>query len=176
MKNKIALIIGRFQPFHLGHWHLIKRYHNAGFLIKIAIGSCEKSFKKDNPLTSIERKEIIENAMREFKIKNYELYYVPDINKHSQYVNHVLKIVGKFDIIITGNPIVLKTFKDYKSKKPWNIESFEEFSGRPGGEISASAIREIWLKSPSKKHLPKSTFDYLKSINFTERLRKINSS
>ena len=68
MKNKISLIIGRFQPFHLGHLNLIKRYHQSGYFIKIAIGSSNKSFEQKNPLSSKERKECITKALKEFKI------------------------------------------------------------------------------------------------------------
>ena len=176
MIDKIALIIGRFQPFHLGHLSLIKRYSKAGFFIKIAIGSSNLGYKKENPLSSQEREEIIKKAMKEFKVKKYKIYKVPDIHKNSNYVKYVLDRVGRFDTIVTGNPRTLKLFVKYKSKRPWNIESFEESLGRPGGNITSGEIRKRWLKSPSRKHLPKSTFDYLKSINFSDRLRKIKNN
>ncbi len=169
--HKTALIIGRFQPFHLGHLSLIKRYHNSRFFIKIGIGSPQKSFEKDNPLSYSERKNIITMAMKESKIQNYKIFEIPDIKEDKFYVKHVLKIVGKFETIITGNPHVLKLFLRYKSKKPWDIESFEE-KNRPGGKITASMIRKIWLKHPSKKGLLDSTFNYLKSIKFSERLKR----
>ncbi len=172
--SKIALIIGRFQPLHKGHINLIKRYSKANYIIKFGIGSSDKSFEKDNPLTSEERNEIIRLAMKELKIKSYEIYHIHDIRDDNYYVKHVLNIIGKFNIILTGNPKVLKLFRDHETKTPWNIESFEETT-RPGGEISASQIREIWSKRVSKKGLLKSTFNYLKSINFSERLNKIKN-
>ena len=163
--NKSVLIIGRFQPLHLGHLSLIERYYNAGFFIKIGIGSSQKSHEKDNPLTVKEREKMINRVMKEYKINKYKIYSLSDIDADSDYVKHVLKIVGKFDTIVTGNPKVLKLFLKYKNKNPWNIESFEESSGRPGGEITSGIIRERWMKKPDKKGLPKSAFDYLKSIN-----------
>lgn len=174
--SKKLLVIGRFQPFHVGHFNLIKRYHNARFFIKIGIGSSENELSQKNPLIKKEREEIIKKAMNEAKIRNFKIFQIPDINNDSNYVKHVLKIVGKFDTIVTGNPVVLKLFLEYKSKNPWNIESFEESSGRPGGKITSSIIRKRWLKKSDKRDLPKSTFDYLNSINFSDRLKKLNSN
>ena len=170
--NKAALIIGRFQPFHLGHLRLMERYAKAGFFIKVGIGSANKQFEKDNPLTYEERKEIIFCALKEANIKKFKIYSIPDIKEDKHYVKHVLKIVTNFNTIITGNKHVLKLFRDYKTGAPWNIESFEE-SNRPGGKINASLIRKIWSKRPSKKGLLKSTFNHLKLKRFSERLRKL---
>lgn len=173
-KNK-ALIIGRFQPIHLGHIKLIKRYCDAGFLVKIGIGSPKKHHEKHNPLTVKEREEQIRLSMGEYKIKNYKIFRIPDIEKDSNYVKHVIKIVGSFDTIITGNPRVLKLFLNYKSKNPWNIESFNE-TKRPGGKVTSGIIRERWLKKPSKFGIPKTVFEYLKKIEFSKRLRDIEKN
>ncbi len=170
--SKIALFIGRFQPFHKGHLKLIERYAKARFFIKVGIGSANKQFERNNPLTYEERKEIIFCALEEAKIKKFKIYSIPDIKEDSRYVKHVLKIVKKFDTIITGNKHVLKLFREYKSENYWNIESFEE-SRRPGGKINASMIRKIWLKRPSKNGLLKSTFNHLKLKKFSERLKKL---
>lgn len=173
--SKIALLIGRFQPIHKGHIRLIERYSKAGFSIKLGVGSTNKSLERDNPLTFNERKKMISMALKESNIKKFQIFSIPDIKEDADYVKHVLKIVRKFDTIITGNPRVLKLFLKYNCKKPWNIESFHE-SQRPGGEINASMIRKIWLKQPNKRGLLKSTFAYLKSIKFTDRLKKIKKN
>ena len=171
--RKFALIIGRFQPFHLGHLSLVKRYNKAGYFCKIAIGSSQKNFEKDNPLTIQEREEIIKRVMKEFKIKDFKVYFVPDINDEKNYVKHILKIVGKFDVLITGNSKLLKLFLKYKTKS-FDIESFEEPFARPGGKISSGVIRKRWLKKNDRLGLPKSAFNYLKSIGFSERLKEIS--
>jgi nicotinamide-nucleotide adenylyltransferase len=169
------LIIGRFQPFHAGHLGLIQRYYRAGFTIKIAIGSTQERFTEKNPLTCMERERKIKWVMKEFNIKRYKIYHVPDIKDDSRYVKHVLNIVGSFNTIVTGNPQVLKLFRDYKAERPWNIESFEESNRPAGNNISASKIRRRWLGGSDKTGLLRSTFNYLKSLGFSERLRSIHS-
>jgi nicotinamide-nucleotide adenylyltransferase len=170
--NKSVLIIGRFQPIHKGHISLIKRYANAGFFIKIGIGSSKNKIASYNPLNYSERKEIIKMAMKEIKLKKYKIYPIPDTSPKIDYLKHVVKIVGKFNTIITGNPAVLKIFLNYKKGK-WNIESFEE-SNRPLKNITSGVIRTKWLIKSSRFGLLNSTFDYLRSINFTSRLKKLN--
>ena len=171
--SKSALIIGRFQPIHVGHLSLIERYHRAGFFIKIGIGSSNNSLQKHHPLTADEREEKIKGLMKEAKIKNYKIFHIPDIRKDKYYVKHVLKIVGRFDIIITGNPSVLKLFLKYHSQHSWNIESFEESISRPKGNITSGIIRRNWLKKPSRNGLPESVFRYLKKLNFSKRLKEL---
>jgi nicotinamide-nucleotide adenylyltransferase len=172
--NKSALIIGRFQPIHLGHLSLIERYHKAGFFIKIGIGSAGASHEKHNPLSIVERRKLIEIAMKERRIKNYKIFNIPDIKNSNCYAKHVLRIVGEFDAVVTGNPAVLKVFLKQKHKSSWNIECFEESISRPGGNITSGIIRKNWRNKPSKKGLLDSTFKYLKKINFSHRLKSVN--
>lgn len=173
--KKSVLILGRFQPIHLGHIALIKRYSKAGFFVKIAIGSAQKSYEIHHPLTSKEREEKIFMVMKEFFIKNYKIYHVPDVKNDKSYVEHVRKIVGKFNVVVSGNKHVLSLFLKDKFEKPFGIESFEESLGRPGGNITSGEIRKRWVVKPSKKGLPKSAYNYLKSIKFSDRLNKIKN-
>ncbi len=170
--KKVALIIGRFQPIHIGHLKLIERYYKAGFSIKIGIGSADKSFEKHNPLTGAEREEKIRKAMKEYSIKKFRIFHIPDISSDKRYLDHVLKIVGSFDTVITGNPSVLKLFLTNNKKHNWNIESFEESALRPGGKITSGIIRKKWLLKASKSGLAKSTYEHLKKINFSQRLKE----
>jgi nicotinamide-nucleotide adenylyltransferase len=168
--NKTALIIGRFQPIHLGHLSLIERYHKAGFFIKIGIGSAGVACGKHNPLSTVERSELIKLAMEEKGIRRYKIFSIPDVADDSCYVKHVLKIVGKFNCVVTGNHSILKLFLKYEHKNPWNIEYFKEAVSRPGGDITSGMIRKKWRNKPSRKGLLKSSFKYLKEIDFSHRL------
>lgn len=168
--KKIALIIGRFQPIHSGHLKLIERYYKAGFSIKIGIGSANKDIEKNNPLTGTERKKIIQQTLNETGILRSKIFLIPDIKEDKKYLAHVRNIVGHFDTIITGNPWVLKVFLTNNKSHAWNIESFEEESGRPGGNVTSGLIRKRWLIKPSRYGLAPYTYSFLKEIDFTKRL------
>ena len=55
----IGFLIGRFQPFHLGHLEAIKFALSKVEHLHLAIGSSNKSHEKRNPFTDDERKKMI---------------------------------------------------------------------------------------------------------------------
>ena len=55
----IGFLIGRFQPFHLGHLEAIKFALSKVEYLHIGIGSSNKSHEARNPFTADERKQMI---------------------------------------------------------------------------------------------------------------------
>ena len=55
----IGFLIGRFQPFHLGHLEAIKFALTKVEHLHVGIGSSNKSHEKRNPFTADERKKMI---------------------------------------------------------------------------------------------------------------------
>jgi nicotinamide-nucleotide adenylyltransferase len=106
-----ALFIGRFQPFHLGHLDAIKQILNEVKTVVIAIGSAQYSNTKDNPLSYQERKKIITKVLWAENIKNFVIYPVTDIDNDEKWVDHVENIVGKFDVVYTGNAWTKRLFE-----------------------------------------------------------------
>ena len=54
-----GLLIGRFQPFHLGHIEALRFALSQVDNLWIGIGSSNKPTEKNNPFTADERKEMI---------------------------------------------------------------------------------------------------------------------
>ena len=78
MKPVIALLVGRFQPFHLGHLRLIQtleKRENLGKLI-IGIGSAQFKNTPENPFSFDERKEMITKSLN-ISI-NYKIVKIPE--------------------------------------------------------------------------------------------------
>ena len=76
---KKALILGRFQPLHLGHLNIIHEVMKEGLLPIIGIGSSQEGNTANNPFTSKERMEMIITIMDGLGTA-YEIYNIPDIN------------------------------------------------------------------------------------------------
>ena len=106
---KKGLILGRFQPFHLGHLKLIKSIVNEQIEPVICIGSAQHSYTAENPFTVEERKKMIEEVMKDLDCK-YSIFGIPDINNYDLYVSHLETFVPNFDIVYSGNPIVQRLF------------------------------------------------------------------
>ena len=67
MNYKIALLIGRFQPFHKGHLFLIKKALEKADKIIIGIGSSNMS-DENNPIDFETRKKIIKAVFYKEKV------------------------------------------------------------------------------------------------------------
>ncbi|RLG60344.1 nicotinamide-nucleotide adenylyltransferase, partial [Candidatus Geothermarchaeota archaeon] len=84
-------LIGRFQPFHLGHLHAIKYCLRSVSDLVIILGSALTSHTLKNPFTARERIQMISLALSEAGIsrERYIIIPVPDIGKHSLWVSLV---------------------------------------------------------------------------------------
>tara|TARA_B110000438_G_C15817802_1_gene652767 strand:- start:957 stop:1442 length:486 start_codon:yes stop_codon:yes gene_type:complete len=106
-----GLILGRFQPFHLGHLALIKNIITDHLDPLICIGSSQKERTIENPFTKGERRKMIESVLETLEC-NYEIYEIPDINNYDLYVSHLTKIVPSFDVVYSGNALVKRLFTE----------------------------------------------------------------
>lgn len=105
-----ALLIGRFQPFHNGHLHLIKTLSTTYHEIIIGVGSSQYSHTADNPFSYDERREMIARSLDTAGITNYRIIAIPDIHDPPHWVDHVLTYVTDFDVVITNNPETSRLF------------------------------------------------------------------
>ena len=69
-----GLLIGRFQPFHLGHLEAVIFALSKVEKLYIGIGSSNKSNEKRNPFTADERKNMILSSINEELSKRVEVY------------------------------------------------------------------------------------------------------
>jgi nicotinamide-nucleotide adenylyltransferase len=103
-RYKTGLLIGRFQPFHKGHLHLIKRsLHYVDKLI-IGIGTANR-IDQQNPLKIETRKNILRKVLTYEKL-NKRIKKIISIDDYLEsddlWLREALKKVGRFDVLI-GN-------------------------------------------------------------------------
>lgn len=167
----IALVIGRFQPFHNGHLHIIRKLVEEGFKVKIGIGSPSKYSQIKDPFTKEERDIMISLAMMEINIRHFEIYYIEDQSADKEWIREIKQTTGKFDLVVSGNLWVQQCFEEYFPNI--KIRKYKEEKDRFKG-ISATNIRNRWLEAKSKQDLPIAVYNFLKSIKAHERIKKIN--
>tara|TARA_B100000700_G_scaffold183206_1_gene202140 strand:- start:16 stop:507 length:492 start_codon:yes stop_codon:yes gene_type:complete len=160
---KKGLILGRFQPFHLGHLKLIKSIVNEQIEPVICIGSAQHSYTAENPFTVEERKKMIEEVMKDLDCK-YSIFGIPDINNYDLYVSHLETFVPNFDIVYSGNPIVQRLFGEagYTVIKV-NLFNREVWEG--------SSIRLAMKEGGDwESEIPNQVASIIHNINGTDRL------
>ena len=164
-----ALFIGRFQPFHHGHYEVIKKLLKLHEELIIVIGSSESPISEKNPFTADERKLMIIRSFNESELSRITIAFVPDINDHSRWVAHVKSHVPEFDIVYSNNEIVTKLFAEAKIVvKP--IEFIDR--GNNEGKYIRKLICEenpVWIK-----HVPAGVLEYIESIKGSRRIVKLS--
>ncbi len=162
-----ALMVGRFQPIHLGHMQVIREIAKRHEAIIIGIGSAQESHTLKNPFTAGERHWMISKALEEEGIRNYYLIPLMDVERNSIWVAHVKSLVPPFSVVYTNNPLVRRLFEEEEYEvRPLGFYKREVYSGRE--------IRRRILKGEPWEHLvPKVVAEIIKEIGGVERIRTI---
>ena len=91
------IVLGRFQPFHKGHEHLINQALDLGPTV-IAVGSSQAEMSMDNPWNADEREAMIRRWLGDRQAK---VVKIPDINDPPNWVEHALKFHGEGTVSYT---------------------------------------------------------------------------
>lgn len=163
-----GLLIGRFQPFHLGHVYVIKEIAKEVDEIIIGIGSAQKSHSLENPFTAGERLMMISRSLYENGIdKNYYIIPINDIDNNSLWVSHVKSLTPPFEKVYSGNPLVKRLFKEAGKA----VATPPLFNRR---EYSGTEIRRRMLSGePWEELVPKAVVRVIEEVRGVERLRDL---
>ena len=164
-----GLLIGRYQPFHLGHLHCIEDVLKRLPEVIIGIGSAQFSHTLHNPFTAGERITMIRLAMDEARIDASKYYVIPirDLRIHDLWVAHVVSQTPRFEIVFSNEPVTSRLFKEAGFRvEPLPFYDREAYSAT---EIRERVVRgEDW-----DKLVPTSVAAYIKRIFGDERLREL---
>ena len=100
-----GLLIGRFQPFHLGHLDALRFALSKVDKLWIGLGSSNKPLQKNNPFSAEERKEMILSSIAESMKQRIQIYFIPDLENHIKWIELIDTIVPKFDTVFTNDEL-----------------------------------------------------------------------
>jgi nicotinamide-nucleotide adenylyltransferase len=160
-----GLLIGRFQPFHLGHLEAIRFALSKVDEIRIGIGSSNKLSEKNNPFTADERKEMILSSIDNSIYNRIQIYYIPDLEDHEKWIENINLIVPDFDVVFTNDELTQSLYsKRGKKVIPVPFKDREVLSG--------TNIRNKILSDQDWQTLvPDGTKIVLKKIGANNRLK-----
>ncbi|HJU14366.1 MAG TPA: nicotinamide-nucleotide adenylyltransferase [Candidatus Nitrosotalea sp.] len=162
-----GLLIGRFQPFHIGHLAAVKFALEKVEKLWIGIGSSNRSNEKRNPFTADERKEMILASLDPDIKRRVEIYYVPDIGDHERWTYHVDSIVPKYDVVFSNDDFTISLYQR-RGMKVIQVPLYQREM------VSGTNIREMILADKDWASLvPQGTRDVLVKIGARERLLMI---
>ena len=108
-----AAMIGRFQPFHLGHLELVQQILNENEGIIILVGSSQANYTIKNPFTAGERVWMIRDSLVESKIDMSRVFLVNAIDdeNNSRWFSNIKSVSPPFKVLYTGNNFVKALLK-----------------------------------------------------------------
>lgn len=123
-KYDLAVYIGRFQPFHNGHQHVIERASQVANRVLVLIGSSNSPRTPKNPWTADEREFMIRKALdTTFQSTTTMIDRVPDSPYDEQeWVASVERVVAKY----TKGPSVALIGHD-KDESSYYLNSFPQW-------------------------------------------------
>jgi len=162
-----GLLIGRFQPFHLGHIDGIKFALRKVDKLWLGIGSSNKSPEKNNPFSADERKEMIESSIVPEVTKKIQIYYIPDVNDHEKWIENLDTIVPKYDVVFSNDEMTQHLYSKHKI----NVLPIP-FTKRD--VLSGTNVRNKIISDLKWEHLvPEGTKNILEKINAKKRLQSL---
>ncbi len=165
-----GLLVGRFQPFHKGHLHVIQDILARVEEIIVAIGSAQCSHSIDDPFTAGERIEMIRRTLASEQIdaSKYLLIPVTDVNDNRLWVSHVVTLIPHFDVVFSNKPLVKILFSEAGHEvQPIRFYHRELYSATDIRQKIIDGVEE-W-----KGLVPKEVAEFIISIKGDERLRAV---
>ena len=168
-----GLLVGRFQPFHLGHLKVVRhvRKTRPEESLVLGIGSAEDAYTLENPFTAAERHEMIARALEEEKLSDWVTVPIPDIHRHALWVAHVAELAPTFQRVYTNNPLTKLLFE----KAGYEVEATPIFDR---ARYEGTTIRRM-IREPGRgwrARLPPAVAGYLEELNAPDRLRALASA
>ena len=162
-----GLMIGRFQPFHLGHLDAIQFALSKVDRLWVGLGSSNKPQEKNNPFSAEEREEMILSSIGESIKEKISIYFIPDLDNHVKWIEKIDTIVPKFDVVFTNDELTEHLY----SKRDVQVMSIP-FLRRD--ELSGTNIRDLISSDQKWQHLvPEGTKNFLKNTSAKDRLKNL---
>lgn len=162
-----GLLIGRFQPFHLGHLEALRFALSKVDKLWVGLGSSNKSPEKNNPFSAEERRKMILSSIDDSMKEKISIYFIPDLDNHVKWIEKIDTIVPEFDIVFSNDELTNHLY----SKRDTQVVSIP-FLKR--NELSGTNVRDLIISDQNWNVLvPKGTEIFLINHNAKERLKNL---
>ena len=161
-----GLLVGRFQPFHLGHLKALKFALSHVDNLLLGLGSSNKPISKQNPFSTEERRIMIRDSLDDDINSKISIYDIPDFENHKQWIQEIDLIVPDFDIVFSNDSLTTHLYAD--RTKVMKIPFLDR------DVLSGTRIRDLICQDKPWKHLvPDGTRNFLIKNSANKRLTSI---
>jgi len=159
-----GLLIGRFQPFHLGHLAALEFALSKVDKLWLGLGSSNKPMEKNNPFSIEERQQMILSSIEDSIKNKISIYPIPDLDNHVKWIENIDTIVPDYEIVFSNDPMTEHLY----SKRNVDVITIP-FLKR--NQLSGTRLREL-IKSDQKWDdlVPEGTKILLQNFDAKNRL------
>lgn len=159
-------LIGRFQPFHHGHLHLIERIAADVDEVVIGIGSADASHTVRNPFTAGERVMMVRKSLEGYDVTDY-VVPIEDLERNSVWVSHVQSMSPEFDVAYSNNSLVVRLFTEAGIE----VRQTEMFDRE---DLKGSQIRQQMIEGDDwEQYVPDPVVAVIEEIDGVGRIQQI---
>ncbi|PSQ56967.1 nicotinamide-nucleotide adenylyltransferase [Halobacteriales archaeon SW_8_68_21] len=158
--------IGRYQPFHDGHQHMVEEIAAEVDELVLGIGSAGDSHTTRNPFTAGERVMMVTKAVEDLDATTY-VVPIEDLDRNSVWVSHVRSMTPRFDVAYSNNPLVVRLFEEA------GVEVRQSPMFRRD-VLEGTELRERMIRGRDWEALvPDAVVDVIREVDGVERIRRI---
>ena len=159
-----GLLIGRFQPFHLGHLEALTFALSKVDRLWVGLGSSNSPRDKTNPFSINEREQMILGSINDIIRAKIDLFPIPDVGNHQKWIEQIDSTVPHFDVVFTNDDLTRHLY----SRRRVKVVPIP-FVDR--GNLSGTRIRDLITTNQKWEHLvPAGTKDLLLAASAKDRL------
>lgn len=166
-----GLMIGRYQPFHLGHLSLAEQILAECEELVVAIGSPEANFSFNDPFTAGERITMVHETLSEYGFLMSKCYILPVPNSDNNYMwfEHIRSMIPKVTRVYSGNQFVQLLLPENVEVKSPTFLKQRIFNG--------TRIRNLMVRNGNwLNHVPTPVASFINEIDGISRLKKLKIS
>ena len=166
-----VVVLGRFQPFHLGHEYMLesasnwRNENNPNAPLIIAIGSSNRPQNLRNPWTHEERSQMIETWAKSAQIENFQICSIPDIEDPPNWITHASQYHGQAGVLVTtdmgtaelytasGWEVVLLPLEQRERFEGWRVRETARMLSTIGDQDAIREVLGTLIPMPVLEHL-----------------------
>lgn len=141
----LAVVIGRFQPFHLGHLALVEHALSLAPQALLIVGSAGGPRQAKNPFSSAERVEAIQSSLSPEQRERVSFATVRDYYDEARWAGAVRAAVAR---VTSGRVALVGYYKDDSSSYLSIFPDWQEHALPRQAPIDGTALRRIYYEGP----------------------------
>lgn len=181
----LAVVIGRFEPFHVGHLILLNKAFHIADEVLVLIGSANAPRTIKNPFTHQERADLIKLAVEPQKVTTQPLQ--DNLYSDDEWIKTVQLHIGSTIAAIQGwedKPSAPRVaiVGNKKDESSYYLDMFSQYDYVDVNEVKlgldATAIRQVLFGAPTslvllKSLLPDSVYRFIQGFMRTEEYARL---